>query len=227
MPGQPRVAGRGPPHRGSHLVERLVRGPPPREADADPQAGPRRDAGRPVAGRDRAYVDVVGPGDPGERRVTGVPGELFLQIGQRPEDDRHAAHRVDRAVGRLGVRGDAVDLDLDPQDAHAAEQQVQAGRLEQHHGVTEHPGVAGRQRPVAGALLLDDGQEAQLTGDGAGHGPAQRRHGEQAHREAALHVARAAAAHPAAGGDRLERVTRPHRRLGRDHVDVPVQQQRR
>jgi hypothetical protein len=61
-----------------------------------------------------------------------------------------------------------VDLDLGPQDADAAEQQAQVGRLEQHGRVGQDARPAGRQGAVAGALLLDDGQEPQLAAQGAG-----------------------------------------------------------
>jgi hypothetical protein len=223
MLGQPGIVSRDPLDRGLD-APRPVRRPAAGEADAYPQAARAGTLDASPRG-DHADVDVVGPGDPAKGRVAGAGVDLLLQAGQGLEDRRQVPHRVDGAVRRLGVRGDPLDLYLGPQHAHAAEQQAETGRLEQDGRVAEHARMACGQRPVAGALLLDHGQEAQLPREGVRHGAAQRRHGEQAHREAALHVARAAARHPAAGSDRGERVIPPHRRLGRHHVHVAVQQE--
>jgi hypothetical protein len=106
-------------------------------------------------------------------------------------------HRVDRAVGCLGVRGNTLDLDLRPQHADPAEEQVEAGRFQQDDGVTEHACGPGRQRPVARALLLDHAEEGEL----AAHRVRQRipdcADGQQSHGEPGLHVTGAAAGQPA------------------------------
>ncbi len=126
--GQPGIVCRGPQDRGFDAAEGLVRCPAAGEADAYPQARPRGHARRPVPGGDHADVDVVGPGDLAESRVVGAGVHLLLKAGECLEDHGHAVNRIHRAVRRLGMRRDALDLYLDPQDAHTAEQQGQAGR---------------------------------------------------------------------------------------------------
>ena len=67
----------------------------------------------------------------------------------------------------------------------------------------------------------------QLAGQRGGVGLEQRLDGQRDHREAGLHVAGAAAVHPAVAHHRLERRRRPALGVaGRDDVDVAVQEQR-
>ena len=136
-------------------------------------------------------------------------------------------HGVYRAVGRLGVRGNTLELDLRPQHADPAEQRAEAGRFQQHDGITEHACGPGRQRPITRALLLDHAEEGEL----AAHRVRQRipecADGQQPHRETGLHVTGAAAGQPAVRPGWRERVRRPGGGFGGHHVDVAVQQQRR
>ena len=79
--------------------------------------------------------------------------------------------------------------------------------------------------PVHSSSITD--RNDQLAGQRVRHGVAQGGHGQQAHREPALHVARAAADQPPVRPHGRERVGRPDLGFRGHHVDVPVQQQRR
>ena len=122
---------------------------------------------------------TVGEEAPAQRIVAGELARLGFDVAAiavPPQTAADASAGVpqasyagrDNVLGRLG-RGGSPSLLL---NGHVDVVPAEAGRLEQHGRVAEYPRVAGRQRPVAGALLLDDRQEAQLTRYGAWHGAA-------------------------------------------------------
>ena len=121
----------------------------------------------------------------------------------------------------------AGDLDLEPHDADLRHGEHARRRLGNERGIGAIAALQAGQRAVAGAFLLDD----RLLVDVGRRLVAQR--AERAQRkdvedEAGLHVARAAAIHPAVLDRGLERIARPHlvRPFGHD-VDMAVQDQRR
>ena len=126
------------------------------------------------------------------------------------------------------MRGNALDLDLGPQHADPAEQQAEIGRLEQQDGIGQHARGAGRQRPVAGALLLDHAEEGELAVQRAGQRLGERRTASSARGAARLSCRRRRGPNSQPperagmnGSDDQSAASAGH------DVDVPVQQQRR
>ena len=153
--------------------------------------------------------------------------DLPLERPQRLDQPERGLDRV-VAAARVGcVAALGLDGDLEPADPGAAEQQLEPGALGKQHGVGQHARAGGGEGAVAGALLLDDADHRERAGERVGVGLEQRLDGQRDHREARLHVAGAAAVHPAVRDDGLERRRRPALRVARrDDVDVAVQEQR-
>lgn len=98
--------------------------------------------------------------------------------------------------------------------------------LGQEHGVREHAGAHAGEGAVARALLLDRAHHREV-GAWAPGGGQQGLDRQGRHRQAALHVARAAPLQPPVDARRGEGRGRPGARVvGGDDVQVPVDQQR-
>ncbi len=194
----------------------------------DPQPHPRErgHARTPVAGLHGADVHVVGVGDLGHRRLDPLV-HLSLERADRGDQRERGVDGVDRAIGRLRVRGATADRDVEPKDPDPGHEQLQVGGLGQEDGIGEDPGARGRERPVAGALLLDRRQDRERPGDRVGCDRLDGLERQCGHREPALHVPCAPAVQAAPPHPRGERRGRPQRGLpGRHDVDVPVDQER-
>jgi hypothetical protein len=171
--------------------------------------------------RDRCHVDGEAPGvEPGED-----PTELADRAAANAERcvaagaADGALEPADLLLGHLD-RVEALPADPDPRAAELAER-VTRSREELGMLLGQEAGAV-----FAAVLLVAQHREDDIA---AGPQlPARRtQEGVDEHRDAALHVERAAAPEPAVDELAAERRSRPLLAGRRDDVDVPVQQQRR
>ena len=124
------------------------------------------------------------------------------------------------------VDGMAAHRDLEPHDADLARSTPLARGLGDQRRVGPVAALQAGERAVAGEFLLDHRLDEDVGGR-LEAGPLQRFQGEQAADPARLHVAGAAAVHPAVLDDRIEGRGRPHLvRAFRHDVDMAVDDQR-
>ena len=163
--------------------------------------------------------------------LSGRPFHSSRRRAHGVQDDAHLLDRVHRAAGlpvrlrHLGVPGPALDGDGRRQRAAARHPDLERRRLRHDAGVGAHAVPRGGEPAGAGRLLVGDGVHDHVAGEL--HAEPREHLGRVDHaRDAALHVARAAPVQVAVADLGPIRVARPAlARVGRDDVDVAVQEQ--
>ena len=143
----------------------------------------------------------------GKGRVPPLASVGLVLIGAEPlHDDHRRLDRVHAGMHLPHMGGAAGDGHPCPHDAHLRhiERHVAGAGFGDDACVWGWQRVHDRQRAIAGTLLLDHGSQLHRGGR-LQSSPAQRRHSPDDRRQPGLHIARAAAKHPAVAHCGLER----------------------
>ncbi len=158
-----------------------------------------------------------------------APGALVpfgLELFQRPNEMIGRGDRIGAGACLEHMHGETPHLEAKPDDADLRAHHLAGCRLGNETGIGTIAALQGRERADAGALLLDDRLKMYPRGRLEARGPDRIERVERAD-GAGLHIAGAAAIHPAVLHDRRERRRLPHlERSGRDHVAMSLQDQR-